>query len=370
MKLISLLLVIAMSAGAGLLVLNLTSEEEKEQEQEVKIVKVPEIKVEEVPKVDVVVARQDLAVGTVIEPQHLDRQPWPTHLKLEGFIVTDGAGDADLNGRVVRSSFKAGEPILKSKLANPEDPSFLAASLAEGMRAVTIPSSTVDGVAGFIYPGDHVDVLVTHSVNIGSGPRSGTRGPGANTGEQITEVLVEDVRVLATDQKATAHGGDGPKPAGSITLELSRIDAQRVRLAGTQGKLSLTLRSLKTPETEKEVPPTSISDLSRITPPSYFPVLYDNTTGYSSPMVDVFESIRAPIESAEDAGAKEGAIGPVSDKELEELRKGLTVNAAETRDESVSLSGQYSSATAAASLSSDITVVRGTAAEIVGVNRP
>lgn len=123
--------------------------------------------------VDILVARTNIAVGTIIDSSMVDRQPWPENLVLEGFIVNDGSDKDNIIGKVARGAIQAQEPFMKSKLANPNDPGFLAANLPVGMRAITIATDVVSGVAGFIFPGDRVDLLFTHDPASNKGGGSG-----------------------------------------------------------------------------------------------------------------------------------------------------------------------------------------------------
>lgn len=327
MRLILILLILVMSVSAGLFVANLT--EEQKAEQEVKIVEVPVPQVQEqINSVDVMVAREYIPVGTRISPELVDYRPWPEHLVLGEFVQTDGKGDGDVMGNIARSEFQVGEPIIMSKLANPEDPSFLATRLEEGMRAITIPVDSISGVAGFIYPGDRIDILVTHGVEFGM-----PNDNGLQPTEAVTELLIPDAKVIAVDKSTSIESGAGPVDASSLTLELSPKDAQRIRLAQDKGRLTMLLRAVKTAAaTEEEntketlANPTGTGDLSRITPPSYFPVLYN------------FEGEYTPEEVVS--------------------------------EESSSESMPTMSMTDGRKASTEVTIVRGSTVQVVGISRP
>src|SRR5580658_4035513 len=93
-------------------------------------------------------------------------QTWPKHLKLDDMVEANPSEPSGLLKMVARTPFTKGEPIMLSRLANEKDPSFLAASLPKGMRVVTIAVDQVSGVAGFIFPGDRVDVIITHDISL------------------------------------------------------------------------------------------------------------------------------------------------------------------------------------------------------------
>lgn len=284
MRLIFLFIAIALAGAAFFVTMNLTKEEAKPAQpiiQETKVV------VKEVPTVDVFVARQDIPIGTEITRAMLDVQPWPKHLLLPDFVTIEGdpSSAGTIDKMVARTPFQKGEVVMRSKLANPKDPSFLAAALAENMRAVTIQADPISGVGGFVFPGDRVDLLITHNVNTGSQTLD-EKGKTAAPAEPVTEVLLSNVKVLAVNQRATMQGAEGPQMPSSFTLEVGQIDAQKIRLTELAGaRLSLTLRSVKDKDDFSLVRPTGRGDLSRITPPSYFAVLYDKKSSYTPTIV-------------------------------------------------------------------------------------
>ena len=111
----------------------------------------------------VLVARKALPVGTLIDAESLSYQAWPKEL-VQNAYYTEGSPGSDpvkLIGTVVRNPITAGQPITKGSLVGPNDRGFLAAALGPGMRAVTVPVSNTSGVAGFIFPGDRVDMVLT-----------------------------------------------------------------------------------------------------------------------------------------------------------------------------------------------------------------
>jgi len=131
--------------------------------------------------------------------------------------------------RVVLRPITANEPILASKLAGEGLGASIAYLLPDGMRAAAVRTNDVSGVAGFIQPSDTVDVLITRQLT------------GTGEGQQITDVLLQNIRVIALDQNA--KGADGkPVVAKTATLEVNPTDAQKLALAQQVGSLSLVLR--------------------------------------------------------------------------------------------------------------------------------
>lgn len=355
MKLLPLILAVIIAAVAALFALKFVQQEDKEVEKQVVVV--PQVVEKPVPTVDILVARSAIPIGTKITMELLDRQPWPKHLVLENFIVSDGA-NTGIMGLVTRAPFQAREPVIRSKLANPNDPSFLAASLPKGMRAVTIPTDVISGVAGFVYPGDRVDILITHQVPMG------TRDPlNASSGakmEPITELLLSNVKVIAVDQRATGGTGQGPMIPSTVTLEVSQYDAQKLRLSERDGSLSLALRALDDGDAIELARPTGISDLSRITPPTYFPVLYDTRSTYQPEIVDLFKT----EEAAEMEEVKQEQQMEVQRVMSERIKQRL-----ESRLANNSSLGSLAAKTTGSSVHT-MTIVRGSEKQTVGVERP
>ncbi|MBW0144831.1 Flp pilus assembly protein CpaB [Sphingomicrobium clamense] len=197
---------------------------------------------------EVLIARKPLPVGTIIEADDLVFQAWPKEL-LDGTYYTEDEEDSDptaLYGTVVRTAIAAGQPITRGSLVGPEDRGFLAAALGPGMRAVTIPVSNTSGVAGFIFPGDRVDLVLTQEVS-GDGPSL-----------KASETIVRNLRVLATDQRITDKNEDGQvevKTFSTVTVEATPKIAEKVAVAQTIGQLSLSLRALvdNTAELERAI---------------------------------------------------------------------------------------------------------------------
>ena len=121
------------------------------------------------------------------------------------------------------------EPILAAKISAPGAGASIAALLPDGMRAATVRIDDVSGVAGFIQPNDSVDVLITRSIQ------------GAQNATQVTDVLLQNARVIAIDQEAKNSDGT-PKVARTATLQVAPLDAQKLALGQQSGSLSLVLR--------------------------------------------------------------------------------------------------------------------------------
>jgi len=226
--------------------------------------------------VQVLVARDTIPMGTVIETSMIEAQAWPVDLLPDYYIAlqpipAEGSAAVEARnkeqtdkvvGKLVRSTFQAHEPIILSKLADPSDRNFLANELPSGMRAITIPVDYVSGIGGYIYPGDRVDVLFTHNV-----PQEvkSIKTDYKNTAfyrPAMAEVIVPNVRVLAINSRG-ASDKDG---LTNVTIETSEEYAQRVRLAERLGILTLSLRPTKE-NNAAAANPTGVKDLSRPSQP-------------------------------------------------------------------------------------------------------
>ena len=178
--------------------------------------------------VKIAVARSPLEFGTPVTPDKVRFVDWPSWSVPEGsFNSTEQLFPAGKTHVVLRP-MAANEPILSSKLSGEGGRATLAALLRPDMRAFAVRVSDATGVAGFVLPGDVVDVLVTRSA-------------GTDNAQQITDVLLQNIRVVAIDQDASDDKSD-PKVGKTATLEVSQTDAQKLALAQQVGSLSLALK--------------------------------------------------------------------------------------------------------------------------------
>jgi pilus assembly protein CpaB len=182
----------------------------------------------------VLVAKKALPVGTIIDPDSFTLQPWPKEL-MQGAYYVEGQPDGDpkrLLGTVVRYAITAGQPITRGSLVGPQDRGFLAAALGPGMRAITVPVNVNAGVAGFVFPGDHIDLVLTQQVE----------GGGDGPPLKVSETIIRNLRVLATDQRITDKDADGKtvvKTFANVTLEVTPRIAEKIAVAQSLGSLSL-----------------------------------------------------------------------------------------------------------------------------------
>ncbi len=183
--------------------------------------------------VNVLVAARDLAAGALLHADDLDWQAWPEDGVAQSYVQREaGETETRFEGAVVRLGMTAGEPVTEGRVVRPGDRGFLTAIFTPGMRAVSVPISATTGIAGFVFPGDRVDVILIHSVE-----RAESRTLRAS------ETVLTNVRVLAVDQRI-ADTGDGPAVAKTATLEVSAKQAETIIMLTEMGRLTLSLRSL------------------------------------------------------------------------------------------------------------------------------
>ena len=215
-----------------------------------KIIK-PEIKLK-----NVVVAGEPLGFGMVLSSANLKEVSWPQNALPPGafFSINDLLADGS---RVVLRPIEPNEPILVAKITGSNESASLSKLIEEGHRAVTIRVNDVAGVAGFILPGDRVDVVLTREVTKTGG---GDSDRGRQSQTSVADLLLQGVRVLTIDQIADERS-EKPQIAKAVTLELNTQDAQKVALASSVGDLSLLLRSAG--DKSVDLPKTiNLSDLS------------------------------------------------------------------------------------------------------------
>ncbi|GAA4002977.1 Flp pilus assembly protein CpaB [Sphingomonas humi] len=195
----------------------------------------------------ILVARKPLPVGAMVDAESFAYQPWPAELVQQAYYQ-EGGPDADpakLIGTVVRNAITAGQPVTRGSLVGPQDRGFLAAALTPGMRAITVPVNDIAGVAGFVFPGDRVDMVLTQTVT----------GGGDGPPLKVSETIIRNLRVLATGQATNRQGEDG-KPIiasfGNVTFEVTPKLAEKISVAQSLGQLSLVLRSIADNQAELE----------------------------------------------------------------------------------------------------------------------
>lgn len=208
---IALALIIALVVSAGATFI-FYSKVRKQREAPVKMNKI-------------VAAKDVLRAGTQLSADNVALIDWPQNIALQGSYTKI----EDVVGRPLIQPVAANQPILESSLAQPGSGLGLTVRIPEGMRAVSVSSNAVVGVAGFLYPGSHVDVLVTY------------RPP--NEQNPITQTVLQNVEVLSAGQKIEADPQGKPETVNVVTLLLNPVDSEKLVLATSQGSIHFVLRN-------------------------------------------------------------------------------------------------------------------------------
>ena len=193
----------------------------------------------------VAVAKKRLKFGETLTDENIKLINWPNDTIPAGTFSDVSNLVADGNRRAL-AAIEEGELILSVKVTGEHARSGLAGIITDGKRAVTIPVNAVDGVGGFIQPGDLVDLVLTTGNN--------------ETGEMTSEVLMESVKVLSVDQKV-GERSETARIAQTVTLETDIEGAKKITLGRTSGQVSLLLRGAGPQVASKASSTSFIGDL-------------------------------------------------------------------------------------------------------------
>jgi pilus assembly protein CpaB len=173
----------------------------------------------------IVVAKEQMRFASEVSAQQLAEVPWPADAIPAGAFTSVTAILKD-GKRLVLTPIEVNEPVLAVKLTGPGERATLSALVGEGKKAVTLRVNDIEGVGGFVLPGDRVDVILTRQLE---------------KGNATADVVLQNVRVLAIDQMADTRMTKA-SVARSVTVEVDIVDAQKIALAAHVGTLSLLLR--------------------------------------------------------------------------------------------------------------------------------
>ena len=234
-----LVLGIALAAGGAAAFL-VGSEDEKKPEAPAAPV------VQQLPTVDVLIAKGDIGMGTAVAAENFTWQAWPEATTGDTYVTRKSRPNAiqDFAGAITRAPFTAGEPIREAKLIRANGAAgFMAAILPSGMRAVSTEISPETGAGGFILPNDRVDVILSRRAQ-------GDKGANASP---TSETILANVRVLAIDQTVEEKNGQRVVVGKTATIELTPRQAELLAQSRQLGSLSLALRSLLDASKPEEV---------------------------------------------------------------------------------------------------------------------
>lgn len=194
----------------------------------------------------ILVAAKDLPAGTLIQASMLVFRPWPAGgIDSTAHVLENKASLSDFDGAVVRTGVRSGEPVVAANLIKRGESGFLAAVLKPGMRALTVAVNENTGIAGFVFPGDQVDLILSHTVNL-----SGANGQPRP--HQVSETVMQNLRVIAVDQRV-GDQDQTPAVARGVTVEATPEQAEKIALLQRMGELRLLLRPLTKQEGEAVV---------------------------------------------------------------------------------------------------------------------
>jgi pilus assembly protein CpaB len=261
---------------------------------------------------EVLVANRPLPIGTIVQADAFKFQPWPKDLVQNVYYIKGAVQPEKLWGSVVRNEITAGQPLTTGSLVQPGDRGFLAAALGPGMRAVTVSVNQSSGVAGFVFPGDRVDLVLTQSV----------AGGGDGPPLKVSETIVRNMRVLATDQRTDSKDEEGKtevKTFSNVTLEATPKISEKISVAQTMGQLSLSLRSIadNNAELERAIAAGEVTVPNSKDPKAEKQVLLAiasrpidvNTTYTTGGEVSRFERTTVPGRTKGDGGSAGASVG-------------------------------------------------------------
>lgn len=196
----------------------------------------PQVEMRGPPTTEVLVASTEIPIGGTLTERNADWRPWPDNAVGPHFIRRSDRPNAreELRGAISRFPLASGEPINDTRIIRADRPSFLAAILPAGSRALSVPITADTGAGGFILPNDRVDVILTRRER-----------NGANNQDMfVTETILTNIRVMAIDQTIQERDGEKTVVGRTATMEVQPRQAETLALARQMGELSLALRSL------------------------------------------------------------------------------------------------------------------------------
>jgi len=201
------------------------------------------------PTTQVLVAKADLPNGTVINDSNTQWLAWPEEALQEAYLVKTRDSNPmtaiTKDKHVTRRAISKGDPITMVKLYKADDPGFMRGSLRPGMRAIAVKASAASASGGFILPGDHVDIMLTHNLLRRAMERTGSTSDEFIALEYTSETIMENLRVLAIDQNVSEFQG-GAVLGKTVLLEVTPKQAEKLNTAKVMGTLYLVLRSAET----------------------------------------------------------------------------------------------------------------------------
>lgn len=210
------------------------------------------------PKKEILVATRKIQTGGKLTADNLRWRKFPEDAVFQGAIVRQDDQDVQdvVDGKRAGRIISEGEPVLDTALLEKSSGNILAASLKPGMRAMAISVSAESMVAGFVSPGDRVDVIMTYQVR--------ARGAEDTVRRLASEAVLENVRVLAIDQRAKSDDNKDARVGRTVTVEVTPEQAERLSLASAMGNLRLALRGVGDSKSGEQRPMTTDVNISSV----------------------------------------------------------------------------------------------------------
>ena len=211
----------------------------------------------------VLVSEDELVTGKEISSSDVALRRWPEEMVNDAFILSEHEDDELLDefvGAIARTKIPAGIPITHDMVFRRSEAGFLTGILSPGMRAVSIAIQPQTAAAGFILPGNYVDVIVTYDF------RSDNESQGNQT-HQAAETILEKIRVVAVDQELESSDGEAIV-ATTVTLEVTPKGAETISLSSQVGQIHLSLRSLSSIDSDSQKAFTPDYEIFRALKPS------------------------------------------------------------------------------------------------------
>lgn len=210
-------------------------------------------------KVKVLVASKQILAGTFVRAdKDLTIQEISTDNMKPDYVKASEYKQTEYNGAVARRTINKDDPVSRGDMVKSNEGGFMSAVLHPGMRAVSIPVTATSGNAGLVFPGDRVDLIVTHEI-------VSVKTDGSKQKTLASETFVDDIRVVATDQMLN-NPENKAVIAKTVTLEVSPKQAEMINVATRLGEISISLRSFEDADSMGRGPGhvTRDSDVSRL----------------------------------------------------------------------------------------------------------
>lgn len=236
--------------------------------------------------VKIVAATNELPAGVAISEKDVELMDWPTDVPVTGTF----SKIQDVVGHPLIRSLGAKEPIFQRDLGLEGSGVGLATKIPPGMRATAVRSNEIVGVAGFLYPGSHVDVMATIAMPNNSG--------------NLTQTVLQDVEVLTAGQTIEPDPQGKPQQVDVVTLLLTPEDSQKLQLASTQGTIQFVLRNGTDTEVNKDLRAARLDQLVPMPKPPAPVKTKSGKVIAAKPtyMLEVIEGTKKTVHKFDDSG--------------------------------------------------------------------